>query len=171
MKHLKRIFEELEENLIYNWVSIPYPEEINNKLNIERLQNILINGIKFKSNDDLNSSSKYPYVVSTTRNPSWRWGGGVIRVSFDRTELSNFFKISPFSYHGFVEWEERIFSKVFTYIKPRFIIKIECSKEWYNIIKSLDNPNNIIIELNNWKRVDAYGGRYILPHKDKRYNT
>lgn len=172
MKYLKRIFEEVEENLIYNWVSIPYSDDINHKSNIDRLQDILINGIKFRENDDLKTSSKYPYAISTTRNPNWRWGGGVIRISLDRSELRKKFKVIPFRSNGFVEWEERIFSKTPMYIKPNLILKIECDETYCDIIKILDNPNNIKIESkDNWKRIDTYGGRYILPHKDKRYNT
>lgn len=172
MKHLKRIFEEIDENLIYNWVSIPYPDQIDNILNIKRLQDILISGIKFRENDDLKTISKYPYAISTTRNPNWRWGGGVIRISLDRSELSRKFKVMPFRSNGFVEWEERIFSKVPIYINPDLILKIECGEKYYDMIKLLDNPNNIKIELkDNWKRIDTYGGRYILPHNDKRYNT
>lgn len=145
----------LNENInmspIFVWI------EFNN------IESILKNGIKFKSNDD--ERYNFKCSISSTRNSKWRWGGGNCRITLDREQISKHFKIVPYSYYGFKEWEERIFSNKCGYLEPIFFKKIEIDKNIYNEDIDIENKYNIPIEILDFhkNRIDAYGGRYILP--------
>ena len=162
MKHLK-IFEEFEkENLIYKWLG----SGPNSKL-----QDILIDGIKFTPNDGnyyTDLIKKYPYSISTTRNKYYKYGPVNIRICLDKSKISNKYSVRPHNYNTISkEWEDRIFSKKDGYLPMNTVVRIECSTEDYEWIKKLSNPNNIKIVINDdLKKLNSRGGTgdYYAPY-------
>lgn len=145
MKYLQ-LFENFGENLIYNWFRLPLSFKEEDKIN--RINDLLTKGIKFGPNDNVSKFKKYPYCISTTRNDKFRYGSKCeIRVVLDRYIISHKFRVDAFRFYDSMEYEERIYSKVPTYLSPKLILRIECDNKWYDTIKKLDNPNNIEIKL------------------------
>lgn len=145
MKHLK-LFEDfkINGNLIYNWFRLPFSGD-EDKIN--RINDLLTKGIKFGPNDYTPTFKKYPFCISTSRNEKYRYGKNEIRIVLDRDVVSKKFRVDAFRYYDSLEYEERIYSKVDTYLPTKLILRIECDEKWYDTIKKLDNPNNIEIKL------------------------
>lgn len=174
MRYIK-IFEEFtNDNILYNWITLTRgdgTDKASNPESIDRLEKLLIYGIKFGKNDGggldndrwNKKNEKYPYCISTTRNKRWRWGPNEIRVTLNKQKIENSFKIEPIqyaaSYSTFYngnkdgtykhEFEERIYSKKDKYLGTNCIIKIEATKKIFDVLSKLKNPNNIELVLND----------------------
>jgi hypothetical protein len=150
-----KIFEEFVENLIYNWVKLPNRSIIDDPLNIERMSQLLTHGLKFRPNDgggrrDRMNAHKYPFCISTTRNKRWKYGNNEIRVVMDIKKVGELYRVDPLAFaseRG--EYEERILSKKDGYLSPKYFTCIEVSSKYFEIFRSLDNPYNVDIKLND----------------------
>jgi hypothetical protein len=160
MKHIL-IFEEFDNKpeFIYKWLGFDTSPDWFYK----KLENILINGIKFGKNLDSKYpelTKKYPYSISTTHNKNYKWGGSYVRFTLDKNKIEKNYSVRRYKYGGFMnEFEDRIFSKKPGYLPIETIIKIECPSVEYNDIIKLNNPHKINIEINDdLLKIDKHGG-------------
>jgi hypothetical protein len=156
MKHIL-IFEEFDNKpeFIYKWLG--------GDISYKKLENILINGIKFGKNSDIKYpelTNKYPYSICTTHNKNYKWGASYIRFTLDKNKIEKNYSVRRYKYMGFMdEFEDRIFSKKPGYLPIETIIKIECPSVEYDDIIKLHNPHKINIEINDsLLKINRHGG-------------
>jgi hypothetical protein len=145
---------------------------------INDLESILSSGIKLVKNNLIGYRShkttiNYKYSSSFTRSnyyfyiPPGEIIGGV-RLILDRNKLKSNYILRPINYHSKdgsqmanrYEAEERVFSDSPTNIHPKFILKVEVSKELYDKAANMENPFNITIEVNRFLRIRTRNSTY-----------
>ena len=120
-----------------------------------RYGTILTDGLIFRPSDL--RIDKHDFFISTTRNKDFKWLGNV-RICLDKEKINQKYTIKPVAFFKNKkikdQYEERIYSSEMGYLDTAYfkhidiIIESYAPKEFYeNVLKEIDNPKNIKINL------------------------